>query len=133
MNASTYFYYYDKEKEIECTEVKCILFFSRFPMGVGVLGGVSQEEVFRAVPLLYMSLGFNGCTWSQVGELEAAIFSTLRNGDIVDSDILFVVADPSSPLFPLVCFICPSFLRVLFSLWQGELHLSSDPESGFQI
>ncbi|KAG2289605.1 hypothetical protein Bca52824_049209 [Brassica carinata] len=78
-----------------------------------------------------MSLGFNGCTWSQVGELEAAIFSTLLNDDIVDSDILFVVADPSSPLFPLVCFICPSFLRVLFSR-GGELHLSSDPNLVFR-
>ncbi|CAN6828360.1 unnamed protein product [Brassica oleracea var. botrytis] len=43
----------------------------------GVLGGASPEEVFRPVPLFYMNLGFNGCIRSQVGELEAAIFSTL--------------------------------------------------------
>ncbi|KAG2289606.1 hypothetical protein Bca52824_049210 [Brassica carinata] len=36
-----------------------------------------RKRCFGPVPLLYMSLGFNGCTWSQVGELEAAIFSTL--------------------------------------------------------
>ncbi|KAG5412552.1 hypothetical protein IGI04_000119 [Brassica rapa subsp. trilocularis] len=42
-----------------------------------VLGGASPEEVFRPVPLFYMNLGFNGCIRSRVGELEAAIFSTL--------------------------------------------------------
>ncbi|KAL0787968.1 hypothetical protein Bca101_004214 [Brassica carinata] len=35
------------------------------------------KRYFRLVPLLYMRLGFNGCTQSRVGELEAAIFNTL--------------------------------------------------------
>ncbi|KAF2604175.1 hypothetical protein F2Q70_00024990 [Brassica cretica] len=44
---------------------------------LSTLSGSRFRRCFGPVPPLYMSLGFNGCTWSRVGELEAAIFSTL--------------------------------------------------------
>ncbi|KAF2615033.1 hypothetical protein F2Q70_00010537 [Brassica cretica] len=51
-----------------------------------VLGFGLAVELFRCfgpVPLFYMNLGFNGCIRSRVGELEAAIVSTLLRTTLV--------------------------------------------------
>ncbi|KAF2566714.1 hypothetical protein F2Q68_00024344 [Brassica cretica] len=84
---------------------------------LSTLSGSRFRRCFGPVPLLYMSLGFNGCTWSRVGELEAAIFSTLLG---TTASSVTISSSCCRIVFSWVLEYHMEFLETLGCIWSSK-------------